>query len=1174
VTQPQPAYLIDGEHVGPAAFYRAACDPRRPVVIEACAGAGKTWMLVSRILRALLEGAEPREILAITFTRKAVGEVRGRLDEWLAGFSSARCTHDRRVEELMQRGLDAAEAEAAAPRLGALHDEMLRDGRRVEIRTFHGWFQQLLRSAPWALLAEIGLGGAPELIEDFADHRREVMRRFHRAVRADAVLVGHRDALLDRRGRSTVERWLDAVIDNRIEIELSIEAGTLATSVETAARWEPQWAGLAAPEDRWMQPAATAMLQQLATELGAAGRPKRARDAAGELEAALQLGDATARHAAIVKAVFTQAGEVRAHLDASSLAGVVDLAQAIAAARLQADAADDHHRMAQLAEVLVRTWRDYKREAGLIDHSDLERGALALMRDATLSAWMHERLDLRVRHLLIDEFQDTNPLQWQAVRAWLEGYAGAGGGASGLRPPGVFIVGDPKQSIYRFRRAEPRVFTAAGEFVVEALGGQRLACDHTRRNTPAVLAGMNQVFEPLAGGQRYAGFRVHTTDVDADAPLLGLTRAHLGCVPRRGADADAPAPRRRPAAGDDPPDVLFRDSLVVPRDRAEEHRRLVEARRVAAAIERLLHPPDGTPGLPPNQVLVLCRRRDPLASVAQALRERRIPHAPAEALPLIESIEVRDLLAVLDVLASPGQDLSLAQALRSPLFDVDDDGLQQVAAAVLRGDAPTWWAALMALADAPPALARAQRLLASWQREASRLPPHDLLDRIVEEGDLMERLAACVPAAYWPLAQASVQALLAVSLRLDGARYATPYRFVRALRRRAIETPPPARPDAVQLLTIHGAKGLEADAVFVVDSKPQAARADGPGVLVDWPVDDAAPRCCAFVSAASRTPPSLADLRRRDDEARQREELNGLYVAMTRARRLLVFSATEPYHAGPESWWQLVEPMLTGWPGLAPAAGSVPPAQPSTPASQPSAAVAQPSTPASQPSAAAAQPSAQPLPQAAVPGDASGVTIETVPEWQPRASAAAGFAAPPPDPPDGDVDRDGLPDTDPLRRLGRAVHRALEWLTGSGLQPGQSPTPSALSDAAVAAAAEHGLVGAEGAAVETVVARLLAREELRRFFDPRGLQWAGNEVSVGWHGAVLRIDRLVQFKSIGDRPGEWWVLDYKLDAAPQRQPHHLEQLRRYRDAVRALQPEASVRCAFVTAAGELVEPAD
>jgi ATP-dependent helicase/nuclease subunit A len=111
--------------------------------------------------------------------------------------------------------------------------------------------------------------------------------------------------------------------------------------------------------------------------------------------------------------------------------------------------------------LLVQEYAQLKRERGWIDMGDLERAALALMTDEVLSGWVQERLDARVRHLLIDEFQDTNPLQWQALSAWLDSYGGAG------NAPSVFVVGDPKQSIYRFRRAEPQVFKAAQRFVVK-----------------------------------------------------------------------------------------------------------------------------------------------------------------------------------------------------------------------------------------------------------------------------------------------------------------------------------------------------------------------------------------------------------------------------------------------------------------------------------------------------------------------------------------------------------------------------------------------------------------------------------------------------------------------------------------------------------------------------------
>jgi ATP-dependent helicase/nuclease subunit A len=146
--------------------------------------------------------------------------------------------------------------------------------------------------------------------------------------------------------------------------------------------------------------------------------------------------------------------------------------------------------MARLTRLLVVEYAQLKRERGWIDMGDLERAALALMTDEVLSGWVQERLDARVRHLLIDEFQDTNPLQWQALNAWLSSYAAAAGKA-----PSVFLVGDPKQSIYRFRRAEPQVFKAAQRFVVRGPGRRSAEL----RPHPAQRAGHHRPGEPGHG---------------------------------------------------------------------------------------------------------------------------------------------------------------------------------------------------------------------------------------------------------------------------------------------------------------------------------------------------------------------------------------------------------------------------------------------------------------------------------------------------------------------------------------------------------------------------------------------------------------------------------------------------------------------------------------------------
>src|SRR5690606_6051599 len=182
-------------------------------------------------------------------------------------------------------------------------------------------------------------------------------------------------------------------------------------------------------------------------------------------------------------------------------------------------------------------------ERGWVDMSDVEGAARRLLGDAELSGWLQQRLDARVRQLLVDEFQDTNPLQWQALYGWLSAYAGAGSGEA----PRVFLVGDPKQSIYRFRRAEPQVFKAAQQFVVQGMGGSLLSCDHTRRCAIGVVDLLNRVMGEAQRNDAYAGYRTHTTESTEPGAAFVLPQ-----VPR---PASGPANGGDEASG-------WRDSLV------------------------------------------------------------------------------------------------------------------------------------------------------------------------------------------------------------------------------------------------------------------------------------------------------------------------------------------------------------------------------------------------------------------------------------------------------------------------------------------------------------------------------------------------------------------------------------------------------------------------------------
>ena len=244
-------YRIDGRPVTREDFYAIACDPQRSVVVEACAGAGKTWMLVSRILRALLEGAKPHEILAITFTRKAAGEMRERLNEWLAEPSATALEPTTSASRALVELRDASRRRAGrrrsppAARRTGLHGRVLaRPARSVEIRTFHAWFSQLLRRPPRSRCStELGLQrrSMPTLIEDLDEHQPSRAPRFPRARcwRDDALHGRPRGARLRaaRPRRSCAVKWLDAAWDRRGRVRAGRRGQACSTtSVEPAAR--------------------------------------------------------------------------------------------------------------------------------------------------------------------------------------------------------------------------------------------------------------------------------------------------------------------------------------------------------------------------------------------------------------------------------------------------------------------------------------------------------------------------------------------------------------------------------------------------------------------------------------------------------------------------------------------------------------------------------------------------------------------------------------------------------------------------------------------------------------------------------------------------------------------------------------------------------------------------
>ena len=1080
------AYEHNGRHVTREAFYTVACDPRRSVAVEACAGAGKTWMLVSRILRALLEegesACEPHEILAITFTKKAAGEMRERLDQWLEQFAER--SPEELARELVIRGVEPAAALAAVPRLKGLYRRLLEGGRPVQFRTFHAWFAGLLRNAPLAVLRELGLPANYELLEDDAEARTRTWRPFFEAVTADKEALADYYAVVATYGRSQTAKALGEALTRRVEFSLSDPA----SAVQHFSTMHPALEGMDAPTDalggeaarrRWLDRAAALGREanktpQKAAEaiidvFGTGEPPREARSAA---LAHLRKNFFVAAEDRLTKNLqkYPAAQEAEAEL------------QILCAAQAQHAAWLYQQRMTRLTRILISAFAGVKRTHGWVDMNDVEQAAQLLLGQSALSGWVQERLDARIAHLLIDEFQDTNPLQWQALYGWLSAYTGAGGSA-----PRVFIVGDPKQSIYRFRRAEPQVFIAAKKFVREGLGGELLNCDHTHRNARAVVGLVNQAMLAAQEAGEFDGYRAHTTERNDDGELLKLPPI----------DRDALNATAEAAPADDGM-LHWRDSLVTPRVLPEEQLLQKECEQAARWVAQRIA--DGTP---PRQIMVLARRRNRLAAMQDALRQRHIPVQQPEKNELHDAPEVQDVVALIDALVSPAHDLSLARALKSPIFGIGDDALVQLALRQREQPSSSWFGLIRKGEGLPPELVEAGAKLKRWQRWLAALPPHDALDAIFHDGDVLARFGAAVPSAMRQGALANLRGLVAASLDIEGARFATPYALVRALRAGGVRAPSVAAPDAVQLLTVHGAKGLEADTVLMLDCDAAAPRAQTMGVLVEWKGSDSAPTRFVFM-ASEKTPPGCATaLLEEEQRARHREELNGLYVATTRARERLVLSSVQPARANEGSWWSrlasMCEPVEADEPlivlPLVSGAGSFP---------------------------------MKKMPVLA-PAVLEPVVLNKAAEGTVDARAAA---------------------------FGQAMHRLLEWAV-----PGE-----ALPPAHVRAAAREFLLDAQQARGAAVLAERIRAGAGAWAWDERMIDWHGNEVTLVHEGETLRIDRLVRERA----SGAWWILDYKSAARPERDAALIAQMQRYRAAVQHAYPGASVRVAFLTGQGELV----
>lgn len=874
------AYEINGSAVSGEEFVKTACDPLWSVTVEACAGSGKTWLLVARMLRLLLAGAEPSELLAITFTRKAAQEMRNRLMLLLRDMALQ--PDDAVCKLLQERGVPEPELLRMLPVARGLYERVLSHPGHLSIDTFHSWFARLLQIAPLAS----GVPHGYTLVESTGELLGEAYIRMMQSV-PQAKNENLREALMSLYrlvGDWNAKRLLDAFLAKRAEWWAMENDAPLERLRDLCGEDGRRDARLTLWEDQSL----IARLRKLASLLGQGTKANQER--ATRIESAISAGGSPEAFELLLNQFCDDTGKPRGndHRRGKLLQAVErefgvlganafeDEFKQVGAELMRLQSRSHELRVLALNEALfvagaayVEHYQALKAERRVFDFTDLEWLAHRLLSDEEHAAYLHSRLDSRYKHILLDEFQDTNPLQWNIVRAWLAAYGEDAG------KPSLFIVGDPKQSIYRFRRAEPRVFAAATA-LLSAQGANVLRTSQTRRNAHAIIGLLNASF---GANERYA--------------LQSTAAAQQGAVWR------LPLVQPRPQKPGEALPMSLRDPLTMPREEEQDMRRLDEGRAVAKAILQAKQELGKTRRVQWSDVMLLVKKRTYLTAYESALREAGIPFTSDRRGGLLDSLEVADLIALLTFLITPGDNRALAHVLKSPIIGADDNDLVALASRT----EPTWWqrvtAAAADCAVCPSrALQRAAALLQGWLTVAAGLPVHDLLDTILHQGDLIARYAQAASPMARSQVIGNIEAFIELALNLDAGRYPSLPKFIDKLRRlqKEAESDAPdeasidAAIDAVRILTIHGAKGLEAPIVVLMDANHSDPVREELGILCDWPEDAAVPgHFSAFCRFAER---GLArdSMFAAEEKFRQQEDWNLLYVAATRAQDCLIIS--------------------------------------------------------------------------------------------------------------------------------------------------------------------------------------------------------------------------------------------------------------------------------------------
>jgi len=879
---------------------RRAADPRASAWVSANAGAGKTKVLTDRVVRLLLDGSPPGRILCLTFTKAAAANMAIRVFRLLG-----------RWVTLDDATLAAELAELTGERADP---ERLRMARRLfaravetpgglKIETLHALCERLLHMFPF----EANVPARFVVLDD--TKAREIFEIEMANVLADAVSNGD-TPLSAALARVTPEATGDAL---RAAIRSALRARSFigdAAGLEAAFGRLHGALGLAAeetaerieaaildggpgcgPEDR------AGLVAALRT--GKANDEKLA-DTLTEAEAERARSEGLPDRAealALYRSVFfTQKDEPKADSSLGTKAVPARAKEALIAERDRLDPLFDRLRAArahartqalfQIAAEIHRRIEAQKARLGALDFDDLIHKALDLL-GRVGAGWVLYKLDRGIDHVLVDEAQDTNPEQWAILRAITQEFAAGEGARIGNRTR--FAVGDPKQSIYGFQGAEPREFALTraawiSESRSAGLTFEDVPLTLSFRSTSLVLQAVDAVFALDAHNEGLSFEDTVRQTVHASARPGAPGAVELWPIAE-------PEPAAEPDAWTAPVDAPETSAPAI-----------VTARRVAQAVRTWVTRGDAAGRVwRPGDVLILVRKRGPaFEEVIRALKGLGVPVAGQDRLEVSAHIAVADLVAAGRAGLLPADDLTLATALKTPLVGLTDEDLVRIAAR--RDLSETLEDALHRNAAAGDAAAlRGLAALTDWIALAGLHGPFGFYARLLGplggRARLVARLGGEAGDAIDVFLAAAAQAETGEDAPSLGGFLA---RYVGAEAGHTVKRDLESGRDEVRVMTVHGAKGLEAPVVVLLDGCEPLGRNDPPLL----PLPATGPALPPVWSGGRTQDCAATEAARAALLARARQEHNRLlYVAMTRAADRLIVAPFRGHERETEAAW-------------------------------------------------------------------------------------------------------------------------------------------------------------------------------------------------------------------------------------------------------------------------------